>query len=145
MWGKEKKMPCRLVATSSPGKPSDLQDLCLCSLARALSDHGVSPTWLLPRTFRNLIFTVSNGLRAKRFLKAFHYFFFFHLYKAYAFILLCFKTSSRKAESGSSKLSSLSYILLAFNMPNYHCSATNLCRGCLSNLQLTKMVLTAED
>ena len=78
MWGKEKKMPYRLVATSSPGKPSDLQakqDLFLCSLPRALSDHAVFPTWLLPRTFRNLILTVSNGLRAKKFLKAFHYFF----------------------------------------------------------------------
>lgn len=115
MWGQEKMMTYRLVATSTPGKPSDLQakqDLFLCSLPRATSDHRIFPTWLLPKTFRNLILPVSNGPRAKRFLKAFHY--FFHLYKANALISLCFKTSPRKAESGSNKLPSLSYILFFF-------------------------------
>lgn len=37
--------------------------------------------------------------------------YFFHVCKAYSFISLCFKTSTKKVESGSNKLSSLSYIL----------------------------------
>lgn len=101
-------MPYRLVATSGPGKPRNLQakqGLFLRPLQRAPADCGIFPTWLLPTTFRNLISTLLSGLRAKRFLT------FFHLYKAYAFISLCFKTSTRKAESGSNKLSSLSYVL----------------------------------